>query len=63
MIETLTERTKEVLIEKVDKMPEEWDGYEIRRLFADYVKEEIAYIKMPEERKKEYINTRLIKNI
>ena len=62
-IEQMTENVKNNLIKKLDKIPDKWDGHELRQLFADYVKEEVAYMEMSEERKKDYENERLIKNI
>ena len=62
-IEDISETMKDALLSKVNRMPEEWDGHELRQLFQDYVKEEINWSKMDRNRKKEYDNTRRVNNI
>ena len=51
------------LIQKVDEMPEERDGFEIRRLIADYAEEEIAYLDIGKSRLRDYENARIVRNI
>lgn len=51
------------LLKEVDKMPEEWDGFELRRLIADYAEEKIAYFEMNKPRLRAYDNTRIVRNI
>lgn len=62
-IEDILDTMRESLLKKVDKMPEEWDGYEIRRLIADYAEEKIAYFEMNKPRLRAYDNTRIVRNI
>jgi hypothetical protein len=62
-IEDISETMKDALLSKVDRMPEEWDGHELRQLFQDYVNEEVNWTKMDRNRKKEYDNTRTVNNI
>lgn len=48
------------------KIPEEWDGHELRRLIADLADERWASISLcshPGKRRREYENTRMINNI
>lgn len=51
------------LIQKVDKMPEEWDGFELRRLIADYAEEQIVFVRMNKARLRAYENNRIVRNI
>jgi len=62
-IKDISETMKDALLSKVNRMPEEWDGHELRQLFQDYVKEEINWSKMDRNRKKEYDNARRVNNI
>ncbi len=62
-IEDILDIMRESLLKKVDKMPEEWDGYELRRLIADYAEEKIAYFEMNKPRLRAYDNTRIVRNI
>ena len=47
LIETLTEDLKHYLLGKIDKIPEDWDGFEIRQLIKDVYKEKYAYLPFP----------------
>lgn len=62
-IEGILDTMRESLLKKVDKMPEEWDGFELRRLIADYAEEQIAFAKMDKSRRRAYNNTRIVRNI
>lgn len=62
-IKDILDTMRESLLKKVDKMPEEWDGYELRRLIADYAEEKIAYFEMNKPRLRAYDNTRIVRNI
>lgn len=62
-IENMCIVIKKSMLQKVNKMPDSWDGYELRQLFSDFVSEDIAYLKMNRKRMKEYKNTRIINNI
>jgi hypothetical protein len=62
-IEEILEVTKEKIMAKLDKIPEDWDGFELRQLIADYTREQIAYVKMDKKRFKEYENTRMVENL
>ena len=55
LIEALLEEAKKGLINKVDKMPEEWAGVEIRQFIADYLEANYV-IRMEGKRKNDYRN-------
>jgi hypothetical protein len=61
-IKQLTGGIAEELISKIDRMPEEWDGLELRQLLADKFASEATY-DMGRARRKEYNNTVLINNL
>ena len=61
-IKNLTGSIRDELISKIDKIPENWDGYELRQLLADSFKQE-AYLKMTGKRKKDYTNNVIINNL
>ncbi len=46
------------ILKKIDKMPDEWDGIELRRYVADYFLVHVA--ETNKQRKKEYNNIRLV---
>ena len=55
--------TKE-LLDKVDKMPEEWDGIELRWLIAEKFSQVVfSQINVTRKRKHEYNNTVLVENL
>ena len=62
-IEDILDTMRGSLLGKVDKMPEEWDGFEIHRLIADYAEEEIAYLDIGKSRLRDYENARIVRNI
>jgi hypothetical protein len=62
-IEDVLNGTKKQLIERIDDIPEEWDGYELRRWIAETIDEQYNYMKMSNKRARDYNNTRLTKNL
>lgn len=62
-IETLCNDLKGFLLSKVDKIPEEWDGVEIRQLMEDAVTQQYNWTKMPRARKRSYNNEVVVRNI
>ena len=62
-INEIMETLRGSLIQKVELMPEEWDGHELRQLIADIVNEEVVFVHMNKGRLREYKNTRITKNI
>lgn len=61
-IHELIETVKKTVLENVDKMPEEWDGFELREYIA-YKFKEAAFYKMPTKRTKAYKNAILVNNL
>jgi hypothetical protein len=53
----------ESLLNAVEKMPEDWNGFEIRQLAADIANHHINYRPMERKRLREYNNECLVRNI
>ena len=49
--------------EYLNRIPEEWDGYEIRQLVVDHVNENCIWQEMGRTRKREYKEDRLVRNL
>lgn len=62
-IQDLLDGLRETLIQKVDQMPEEWDGFELRWLIADTAAENTFGNVTHKQRKAEYRNERLVRNL
>ena len=58
-IEHITESLKKQMLERVSKMPDEWDGVELRQFMIDKASEYSAG-SMDRKRKKSYENTRMV---
>lgn len=55
---------KHEILKRVDRMPEEWDGHEIRQFILDYYSQNyLIGDALRGKRKKEYKNTILIENL
>lgn len=63
IIKDLCANLEHFLINRVDLMPEEWDGIEIRQLMADAVNNRFNHRPMERSRMKEYKNTVLVNNL
>lgn len=65
IVETMCKGLREIMLRKLDKVPERWEGMELRQLFADTAKE--SYTNSRRDRRlgmwKDYENDRLILNI
>jgi len=61
-IGTLIQNVLDSVLAKVADMPEEWDGFELRRYIADKF-EDAAYVKMPPKRARDYRNTLIVTNL
>lgn len=59
----ITENLRNTLLEQVPKMPEEWDGIEIRQLLADLATSKFNYQPMNRSRKRAYKNTIMVNNL
>ena len=62
-IESICKDLKEALLNRVDSMPEEWDGFELRQLLEDVVAQKYNWTKMPMARKRSYNNEVVTRNI
>jgi len=62
-IENLCNSVKLELISKVNKMPENWDGFELRELIAEKFVNESGLLKDRKSRYKEYKNDVIILNL
>lgn len=57
-VHNILDSLKKSILEKVDRMPEDWDGFEIRQFIADYYEDNfLDKSKLTGSRKKDYINT------
>jgi hypothetical protein len=61
-IAQLIECVSKSVLSKVSEMPEEWDGYELRWYLRDKF-QDISYRPSTAQRKREYKNTVLVKNL
>lgn len=59
----LIDAIKNIVEERLERVPEDWDGHELRLWIRDIADEEISYIPMAQMRHREYKNTRLVNNI
>ena len=62
-IESICKDLKESLLNRVDSMPEELDGFELRQLLEDTVVQKYNWTKMPIARKRSYNNEIVVRNI
>ena len=64
LVNDLVDSVKAKIIDAIKngKIPDDWDGHELRRLIADRFGE-VAYIKMDRRRLKDYKNVVLTQNL
>lgn len=62
-IEDVLEGLKLQLVADIDKMPDEWDGWEMRQHIVDKTQEQVGYMRMNNKRMAEYKNDKLILNL
>jgi len=64
-IKDLCDNIKSTVVDSISKMPEEWDGIELRQLIADKARESTYILDRPENRKRrrEYRNEVLVRNL
>ena len=62
LIRDLCDNLTRTMLERAQRIPEDWDGYELRQLMADVAAEQFR-IPMPRQRAKEYRNSRAIHNL
>lgn len=63
IVNEMCDGLKSHLLERMDKVPEEWDGFELRQWIVDYAQANISYAKMQRARMKDYRNTLLVNNL
>jgi hypothetical protein len=61
-INDLCDGIKNRILSKAAKMPDEWDGYELRLYIADTAAS-ASYVKMLPSRKREYRNAVIVNNL
>jgi len=54
---------EEGLLKKIEELPEEWDGFEIREWIKDYYEANFGYLRMPLARKRAYCNELRVKDL
>lgn len=63
-VHSILDDLKESILKKVDQMPEDWDGHEIRVFIKDYYSQHyIIGTALAGKRLKEYKNTIVITNL
>lgn len=64
-VNDILDSIKETIVEKINskKVPEHWNGVQLRQYIADIVKEQVLYIPMERKAMKEYENDCLINNL
>lgn len=54
---------KKEILKRVKTVPENWDGFELRQWIADYYISHYAYQNLKGQRKKDYKNDLIVKNL
>ena len=63
-IRELTRSVTKTVLAKVNKMPEEWDGHELRQFLADYYQDSTSLMRKDyRSRYRAYKNERLVNNL
>lgn len=63
-VHSIIDDLKQEILKRVDRMPENWDGHEIRQFIADYYTANyIIGTALTGSRKKDYKNTCLVDNL
>jgi hypothetical protein len=62
-INDLLEMAKNDIVKEVEKMPDNWEGVELRQYILDYTNNHIAWTKMNENRYKKYLNDTIVYNL
>ena len=63
-INSLMDSLKQSMIDKVNKMPDDWDGHELRWFISEYAQEHaVIGLDKKSGRYRAYVNQRIIKNI
>ena len=59
----LTKNTLNAMIAKIDNIPEEWDGHELRELFSDHAQQSSYSLRQQKARYRNYKNETLVRNL
>jgi hypothetical protein len=62
-ITDLMDSMKSSLLNKAERMPDDWDGFELRQYIQDFVTENAIFRPMDRKRAKAYRNTVLVNNL
>lgn len=64
-ITNLMDSLKQSVLERVEKMPEEWDGIELRQFIVDYTEDQVRIHKdmLKGKRLRDYKNEVLVRNL
>lgn len=63
-VQSIIKDLQHEILKRISKMPEEWDGHEIRQFIADYYNENfIIGTALQGKRKKDYKNFCLVNNL
>lgn len=60
-IETYMKTLRDVILDKIENMPEDWDGFELRQYTSDIAESQL--FKMGTRRKRRYKNTLTVRNL
>ena len=62
-ITDLMDSMKSAILNKSERMPDDWDGFELRQYIQDFVTENAIFRTMDRKRAKAYRNTVLVNNL
>lgn len=62
-INDIMNNSKESILKKVDKMPDNWDGRQLRQYILDYAECNITWIKMTSAEKRKYNNDVIVNGL
>lgn len=62
-ITDLMDSMKSSLLNKAERMPDDWDGYELRQFLKDFVAENAIFRPMDRRRARAYRNECLVRNL
>ncbi len=65
IVREMSDTVRQRMIEAIEsgKVPENWDGFELRKWMLDIVREDICYVGMTPSRLKDYHNDRTVASI
>jgi hypothetical protein len=64
LVQSIVDDLKLSILSRIPKMPEDWDGHELRQFIADYYQANYIWgTQMTGKRRKDYKNTCLVDNL